>query len=219
MWKQALAVAATVRLSPVRRQLSISAAVNYDLLHSVDENFREVCKIAPSPKKVTPPLPYSIVKGALERSDGQVLRREYGDEEISISVMRRALAIPSRSGDTKDGADDLGHDFINELFLHVSVSRPMRSNSLLFLCGLYPDAVGIHSVCLLSKLTPGLYQGRVFLELDQKLRDQFCLYLEERSVDERLFPFFQSWLYQKDHHNLMNWFSNISKFINDIKPT
>ncbi|XP_064991128.1 uncharacterized protein LOC135628420 [Musa acuminata AAA Group] len=217
MWKQAFA--ATARLASSRWRFSVSTAVGSELRRSVEEHFREVSNITPpSKKKLIPPPPYSVVEGALDRSEGPVLRRAYGEEEISISVRRRAFVIPSRGGGNEDEVDR-GHDFISELFLYVNVSRPGRSNSLLFLCVLYPDAVGIHSVCLISKQTPDLSQGRVFLALDQQLRDAFCIYLEERGVSKRLFPFLQSWLYLKDHHNIMNWFRKVSDFINDIKPT
>ncbi|RWW06106.1 hypothetical protein GW17_00030589 [Ensete ventricosum] len=161
MWKQAFA--ATARLASSRRRLSVSAAVGSELRRSVEEHLREVSNVTPpSKKKLIPPPPYSVVEGALDRSEGPVLRRAYGEEEISISVRRRAFAIPSRSGGNEDEADR-GHDFISELYLYVNVSRHGRSNSLLFLCGLYPDAVGIHSVCLISKQAPDLSQGRVFL--------------------------------------------------------
>lgn len=68
-----------------------------------------------------------------------MLRCSYSDEDISISVMRLANIIPG-------GDDDDDDDGINQLFLHVDVSKPGKSDSLDFLCGLYPDALGIHSV-------------------------------------------------------------------------
>ncbi|KAJ0557427.1 putative mitochondrial glycoprotein superfamily [Helianthus annuus] len=44
-------------------------------------------------------------------------------------------------------------------FLHVDVSKPGQDYVLHFLCGLYPDAVGIHSVSLRHKLeTSGLFK-------------------------------------------------------------
>lgn len=61
--------------------------------------------------------------------------------------------------------------------------------------------------------------GWICRALDQQLRDAFCIYLEDRGVSKRLFSFLQSWLYLKDHHNIMNWFRKVSDFINDIKPT
>lgn len=116
---------------------------------------------------MNPPAPYSIIKGALD-SDGPVLRREYKGEEIKISVMRLANIMPA--GAEEDDAD--GDDSISQLFLHVNVSKPGRKEGLQFLCGLYPDAVGIHSVCLRPKdasaesgsLSGSLskYRGRVF---------------------------------------------------------
>ncbi|KAF8378379.1 hypothetical protein HHK36_029718 [Tetracentron sinense] len=94
--------------------------------------------------KVSPLSPFSIVKGELE-SNGPVLRRTYDDEEISISVMRLANI------NTGGGDDDEGDD-INQLFLHVDVLKPGREKSLHFLCGLYPEAMGIHSVSLRPKV-------------------------------------------------------------------
>ncbi|KAF5742491.1 putative Mitochondrial glycoprotein family protein [Tripterygium wilfordii] len=110
--------------------------------------------------KVSPPSPFTIMKGALD-SSGPVLKRTYGNEEISISVMRLANIIP-------DGGDDDGDDGINQLFLHVDVSKPDQNVSVHFLCGLYPDALGIHSVSMRSKLemseslTISKYNGPVF---------------------------------------------------------
>lgn len=95
-----------------------------------------------SSQKVSPPSPFSIIKGALE-SHGPVLKREYGNEEISIYVMRLNNMIPDEEG---------GDDDINQLFLHVEISKLGQKNCLHFLCGLYPDALGIHSVSMRPKL-------------------------------------------------------------------
>ncbi|XP_074577763.1 uncharacterized protein LOC141834212 [Curcuma longa] len=220
MWKQSFAVAAAAvtavdaRLSTSRRLIYTAVDVNFELRRAVEESFREVSMISPPLKKVNPPPSFSILKGALERSEGPLLRRVYGDEEITLSVVRRALVIPSLDSSNGDGAEDHSLGFISELLLHVGVSRSGRNNSLLFLCGLYPDSVGIHSVCLLPKLNPDSYQGRVFMELDEKLRAQLSRYLEDRGVDDKLFPFVQTWLYLKSHHNLVNWFGKLSQFVN-----
>lgn len=91
-----------------------------------------------------------------------MLHRNYKDEEITISVMRLANILPSGAGEDDEDADD----GINQLFLHVDVSKPGQEEALHFLCGLYPDAIGIHSVCLRPKvISPGSlrkYSGRVF---------------------------------------------------------
>lgn len=221
MWHRAFAggVAALAWRSLARRSLSsgASAAVDSIILRSLREHYLEISKMAPPPK-VNPPSPYAIVKGALDK-DGPVLRRSYKDEEITISVMRLANIMPAGA----EGED--GDDSINQLFLHVDVSKPGREESLHFLCGLYPDAVGIHSVCLRPKLAGSSgsaslskYQGRVFQELEQKMRDAFHVYIESRGVNESLFPFLQAWLYVKDHRNLMRWFRTIGTFINEPKP-
>ena len=108
-----------------------------------------------------PPLPFTIIKGALNHS-GPVLKRTYGDEEISLFVMRLANIIPG------DGDDD-GDDGVNQLFLHVNISKPGQKDALHFLCGLYPDALGIHSVSMRPTLensgflvVPTKYNGPVF---------------------------------------------------------
>lgn len=85
------------------------------------------------------------MKGSLE-SGGTVLKRSYGDEEINISVMRLANIIPG------GGEDDDDDDGINQLFVHVDISKPEHQDTLHFLCGLYPDALGIHSVTLRPKM-------------------------------------------------------------------
>ncbi|ONK68832.1 uncharacterized protein A4U43_C05F16480 [Asparagus officinalis] len=133
--------------------------------------------------------------------------------------MRLANIMPAGAEDDEDS------DSISQLFLHVDVSKPGRSEGLHFLCGLYPDAVGIHSVCLRPK-GPGSdpaslskNRGRVFQELDQKMRDGFHMYIEARGVNEKLFPFLQAWLYVKDHRNLMHWFKRVGTFINERKTT
>lgn len=112
---------------------------------------------------MSPPSPFTIVKGSLDGS-GPVLKRSYGDhEEISISVMRLANIIPGGAG------EDDGDDSINQLFLHVDVSKPGQQDSLHFLCGLYPDALGIHSISMRPKaessgflILPSQYNGPVF---------------------------------------------------------
>lgn len=113
------------------------------------------------PQKVSPPSPFTVEKGALD-SGRAVLKRTYGDEEISISVMRLANIIPGDSGDDID-------DGINQLFLHVDISKPGQKESLHFLCGLYPDALGIHSVSMRPKadssgflVVPTKYNGPIF---------------------------------------------------------
>lgn len=92
-------------------------------------------------QKVGPPDSFTIVKGALD-SHGPVLKRSYGDEEISLYVMRIASGM---------------EDDIDQLFVHVDVSKPGQDESLIFLCGLYEDAMGIHSVSMRPKDNNTLY--------------------------------------------------------------
>lgn len=87
-----------------------------------------------------------------------MLKGGYKNEEISISVMR--LAEP-------DVEDD--EDSVNQLFLDVCVSKPGWKDSMRFLCALYPDAIGIHSISLVPKeesprfvKVPTEYGGPVF---------------------------------------------------------
>ncbi|XP_038711104.1 uncharacterized protein At2g39795, mitochondrial [Tripterygium wilfordii] len=219
MWKKVLAestVRQPWRMIACRRSISStsSSAVDSILLRSLKEHYLEVSKMTPPPK-VSPPSPFTIMKGALD-SSGPVLKRTYGNEEISISVMRLANIIP-------DGGDDDGDDGINQLFLHVDVSKPDQNVSVHFLCGLYPDALGIHSVSMRSKLemseslTISKYNGPVFEDLDERMRDTLHGYIEERGVNESLFPFLQAWLYVKDHRNLLRWFKTVGSFINEDK--
>ncbi|KAK8306232.1 hypothetical protein V6Z11_D03G113500 [Gossypium hirsutum] len=185
---------------------SAAAAVNSLLLRSLKEHYLEVSKMNPPPK-VNPPSPFTIIKGALD-SNGPVLKRTYGKEEISIFVMRLANIIRGEGDDPEDNG-------INQLFLHVDVSKPGQEDSLQFLCGLYPDALGIHSVSMRPKdessvevVAPSKYNGPVFQDLDEKMRDAFHSFIEERGVNESLFPFLQAWLYVKDHRNLLRWFKS-----------
>lgn len=113
-------------------------------------------------QKVSPPADFTILKGALD-SNGPVLKRSYNNEEISISVMRLANIVEDEDGNDDDEGE------INQLFVHVDVSKPGMSNSLHFLCGLYPDALGIHSVALRPKsseegflMVPNNYTGPLF---------------------------------------------------------
>ncbi|KAI8563338.1 hypothetical protein RHMOL_Rhmol03G0104400 [Rhododendron molle] len=167
-------------------------------------------------QKVSPPSPFEIVKGALD-SRGPILKRAYGDEEISLQVMRLANII-------RGGGDEDGEDGINQLFLHVDISKPGQKDSLHFLCGLYPDALGIHSVSLRPKVdtsgflvAPIKYNGPAFQDLDEKMRDALHSYIEERGISESLFPFLQAWLYVKDHRNLLRWFKTVGNLINERK--
>lgn len=77
--------------------------------------------------------------------------------------MRLATLIPG------DGDEDSEDDGMNQLFLHVDISKPGQEECLSFLCGLYPDALGIHSVTLRPKVNssgyleiPTRYNGPVF---------------------------------------------------------
>ncbi|KAF3434411.1 hypothetical protein FNV43_RR25514 [Rhamnella rubrinervis] len=207
------------RLIPNRSSTSVSSAVNSILLRSLKEHYLEVSKMTPPPK-VVPPSPFTVVKGALE-GNGPVLKRSYGEEEISISVMRLANIVGA--DEDGDGDADSG-DSINQLFLHVDVSKPGHTESLHFLCGLYPDALGIHSVSMRPKVdasaslvVTSTYNGPVFGDLEERMRDVFHSYIEERGVNDSLFPFLQAWLYVKDHRNLMRWFKSVGTFINENK--
>ncbi|XP_031258904.1 mitochondrial acidic protein MAM33 [Pistacia vera] len=192
---------------------SVSSAVDSILLRSLKEHYEEAAKMNPPPK-VSPPSPFGIVTGAME-GNGPVLKRMYGDEEISLSVMRLAHVV---------GGGDEDDDGINQLFVHVVVSKPGQNDSLHFLCGLYPDALGIHSVSMRPKhesqgflAVPSKYNGPVFGDIDEKMRDSFHSYIEERGIDESLFPFLQAWLYVKDNRNLMRWFRAVGTFISGQK--
>lgn len=198
-----------------RRSSSVSSAVNTIILRSLKDHYLEVSKMTPPPK-VSPPTPFTVVKGALDRG-GPVLRRTHGNEEIGISVMRLANIIPG-------GGEDEEEDGINQLFLHVDISKPGQKESLHFLCGLYPDALGIHSVSLRPKsesseflAVPTNYSGPVFQDVDEKMRDALHSFIEERGINESLFPFLQAWLYVKDHRNLMRWFKKVGALVNDSK--
>ncbi|CAN4114465.1 unnamed protein product [Withania somnifera] len=144
-----------------RRSSSVSSAVKSIILRSLKDHYLEVSKMTPPPK-VSPPTAFTVVKGALDHG-GPVLRRTHGNEEIGISVMRLANIIPGGGGDEEE------EDGINQLFLHVDISKPGQKESLHFLCGLYPDALGIHSVSLRPKAesssflaVPTNYSGPVF---------------------------------------------------------
>ena len=112
---------------------------------------------------MSPPSSFSIIVGALD-GNGPVLTKNYGKEEINISVMRLANIVRGGGG----GDDD---DEINQLFLHVTVSKLEQKDNLHFLCGLYPDALGIHSVSMRPKaessgsgflVVPSSYNGPTF---------------------------------------------------------
>lgn len=51
--------------------------------------------------------------------------------------------------------------------------------------------------------------------LDERMKDAFHSYIEERDVNDNLFPFLQAWLYVKDHRNLMRWFKSVGTVISD----
>ncbi|XP_028784009.1 mitochondrial acidic protein mam33 isoform X1 [Neltuma alba] len=209
----AVGVAAALRhpcLSATRHAGTLSSAVNSMLLRSLKDHYLEVAKMT-MPPKVAPPDAFSVVKGALD-SEGPVLKRKYGDEEIGIYVTR----LLSGMDDESSGID--------QLFLHVDVSKPGQNESLIFLCGLYEDALGIHSVSMRPKdpktgylVLPTQYIGPNFEELDERTRDAFHSYIEERGVNESLFKFLQAWLYVKDHRNLMRWFKTLGLFIDGGK--
>ncbi|XP_057778691.1 uncharacterized protein LOC130997412 [Salvia miltiorrhiza] len=191
-----------------------SYTVNSVILRSLKDHYIEVTKMTPPPK-ISPPSPYEVVKGALNNG-GPVLRRMFNDEVINVSVMRMVDIVPGGS------ADDYGGDNINQLFVHVDISKPGQQESLHFLCGMYPDALGIHSVSMRPKadsggflVVPSKYNGPVFEDVNEKIRDALHSYIEERGINESLFPFLQAWLYVKDHRNLMRWFKAVGTFVNE----
>lgn len=55
-------------------------------------------------------------------------------------------------------------------------------------------------------------------DLNEEMRDALHIYIEERGVNESLFPFLQTWLYVRDHRNLMHFFKSVGTFISDKKP-
>ncbi|KAL9226991.1 hypothetical protein vseg_002742 [Gypsophila vaccaria] len=201
------------RSSSQKSPPTVSSAVNSMIVRSLKDHFLEVSSMSPPPK-VSPPAEFMIVKGALE-SQGPVLRRQFNNEEINVSVMRLANIIEEDVDD--NGEDDDGG--LNQLFVHVDVRKPERTESLNFLCGLYPDAFGIHAVALRPKseegfdFAPDQFTGPLFENLDEKTKDAFHNYIEERGINESLFPFLQAWLYVKDHQNLMRWFKSVGSFI------
>ncbi|XP_047335091.1 mitochondrial acidic protein MAM33 [Impatiens glandulifera] len=217
----------TVALQPShmiisRQSSSVSSAINSIVLKSLKEHYLEVSKLSPPPK-VNPPAPFTVIKGSLD-STGPVLKRNYGEEEISLYVMRLANIT---SGGVGDDADE-SENGINQLFLHVDISKPGQKESLHFLCGLYPDAIGIHSVSMRPKLDnaasgflhiPTKYHGPDFQDLDERMRDALHGYIEERGINEALFHFLQAWLYVKDHRNLLRWFRSIGQFVDDQKKS
>ena len=90
-----------------------------------------------------PPEPFEVVDGK-----SPVLRRSYGGggEEIRVSAARSVSIHGGGGGDEDD---------LSEVLLHVEVSKPREDESLHFLCGLYPDALGIHSVFMGPKTGAG----------------------------------------------------------------
>ncbi|XP_017216498.1 uncharacterized protein At2g39790, mitochondrial [Daucus carota subsp. sativus] len=202
------------RPASTKSTANVSSAVNSMILQSLKEHYFEVSKMTPPPK-VNPPTPFKLVKGSLQ-SSGPVLTRSFGNEEISISVMRLRNIIAA--------FEDDGDDVTSQLFLHVDVSKPGQSHSLLFLCGLYPDAIGIQSISTRAKsedsgfaMVPTKYNGPTFQDLDDKMKNAIHGYLEERGINESLFSFLQAWLYVKDHRQLMEWFKSVGTFITEKK--
>ncbi|KAI3458749.1 hypothetical protein Pfo_015412 [Paulownia fortunei] len=127
------------------------------ILRSLKDHYLKVSKMTPPPK-ISPPSPYIVVKGAHDSG-----------------VMRMVDIVPGVSG------DDNGDDSINRLFVHVDISKPGLQESLHFLCGLYPDALGIHSVSQRPKaessgflVVPNKYNGPVFDILDSK--NMLCIH-------------------------------------------
>ncbi|KAK3228557.1 hypothetical protein Dsin_000438 [Dipteronia sinensis] len=89
------------------------------------------------------PFPQRSLSGSRQNDSSALVKRSYGHEEINLYVMRLAQQYD----------DD---DVIDQLFLHVDVSKPGQKNSMRFLCGLYPDAMGIHFVSLRPKCADGV---------------------------------------------------------------
>lgn len=54
-------------------------------------------------------------------------------------------------------------------------------------------------------------------DIDEAMRDALHRFIEERGINESLFPFLQAWLYVKDHRNLMRWFKTVGSLVNDSK--
>ncbi|GLJ30822.1 hypothetical protein SUGI_0612070 [Cryptomeria japonica] len=185
------------------------------VLDHLKKHYFEASKMQPPPK-INPPKPFAVIKGSLD-SSGPVLSRNYNQEEIKITVSRLADL-----GETDNG-DDSNEENINQLFLIVVIAKGDKGPALQFLCDLYPDAMGIQSVSLTERenlsirtmFLPKGYQGPDFRDLDRELQKAFRIYLEERGINEELFPFLQAWLYVKEHRHLMRWLKTVGTFISN----
>lgn len=187
-----------------------STSIDAVVLRGLKEHYLELTKMAPPPK-MRPPSPFSILKDAAD-NNGPILKRVYGEEEISINVMRLENIIPF-----EDGYDD---DDVDRLFIHVDVSKPGQSESLQFLCGLYSEALEIHAVSMRPRndkssffASGSKYNGPVYEDLDQRIKDALHNYIDERGVNEDLHKFLHAWLYVKEHDKLKLWFRTVGKFI------
>ncbi|KAM1556421.1 hypothetical protein EV1_039669 [Malus domestica] len=97
MWRKAIATAAARGFGaalhhpwrtiarPHSTTASPSTAVDTVILRSLKEHYIDVQKMNPPPK-INPPSPFTVVQGSLD-GNGPALKRTYGREEITISVM------------------------------------------------------------------------------------------------------------------------------------
>ncbi|BBN68452.1 Mitochondrial glycoprotein family protein [Prunus dulcis] len=174
--------------------VSPSDAVNSILLRSLKEHYLDVTKMNPPPK-INPPSPFTVVQGSLD-GNGPALKRTFGDEEITISVMRLANIVPG------DGGEDDGADDGDEIKPVVPARRRFETR-----------AEGCFG-CIFRRPNLGrcaLNSKSIKSDLDEKIRDAFHNYIEERGVGDSLFPFLRAWLYVKDHRNLMRWFKSVER--------
>lgn len=57
----------------------------------------------------------------------------------------------------------------------------------------------------------------IYRDLDERMRDAFHSYIDERGVNDSLFPYLQAWLYVKEHRKLVRWFKSVGTFVSENK--
>ncbi|KAJ6323192.1 hypothetical protein OIU77_012929 [Salix suchowensis] len=179
---------------------SISAAVDTLLLRSLKEHYLQVSKTNPPPRGHMKGLGFWIDKYS------HMLAQQKVNPPPAFSIIKGAL-----DGDGPVLIRTFGNEEIK-----LSIMR---------MAYIAPDALGIHSVSLRPKLDGAdflddttTYSGPHFVELDERMRDAFHGFIEERGVNENLFNFLQAWLYLKEHRSLVRWFKTVGTYINENRP-
>ncbi|XP_057718455.1 mitochondrial acidic protein MAM33 [Arachis stenosperma] len=144
------------------------------------------------------------------RSKDVVFRRKlYSGEEVAVSAQ---LGPPNYDNDLV---------FQRNAFAKVCVKKPSFSSILQFDCQVYQvddkssefSIDGAYYLRSSMSLSPSIYKGPFFSELDSKLQDALKEYLISKGIGTSLTNFILHYLHKKEQQQYVNWLKKGEDFL------